>query len=246
MANKDGGLLVVPDGNKTIKPRGLITAISEIESMFSVAEMNGNIPEAALPLAATLAFFEVGFKTGLLNGIVLTIMTPLMMAAERDLLLIFGEHASASLFNQFFMISLSLAFPVCYAMFLFRTFSRCYAGTITGKAINNLIGGILTGLTIKTVIATFFFHWLYFRLLLPERISSWMVGIRDHKCLFGCFNDTDWSTKYTWMLEFREILIPAAWFVATVNLFFIALMLYSMYQGRIQTCRRAEFLREWE
>jgi hypothetical protein len=238
--SKDEGLLIVNDDNRNVKPKSLINAISEIEQ-FSVAEMHSEIPEGSLPIATSLSFFEVGLKSGLLSGIITTVMTPLMMAASERLIPVFGEQ-ELTLFNRLFSIALAVAFPVCYALFIFVILTKSYAGNITKKAINNLVGGISFGTVLKTIVVCLLFHFMYFRFLDPDIVTDVLVKIRN----IYDVPQLNYEAIYYWIMGFKKVFIPSAYFIAAVNALFIGIVVSALFIGRYKTRIRNQFLKEWD
>lgn len=243
MSSNDQGLLILTDDNtKTTRSKSLIHAISEIEQ-FSVAEMNSELPEGSLPIAASLSFFEVGMKSGLLSGFITAIMTPLMMAASENLIPVFGEFEH-TFFNRLFSIALTITFPVSYALFIFTSLTKSYAGNITKKAINNLVGGVSTGTIVKTCIVILLFHFLCFNTFDADAIVdklSWIDSIGFISKL-----NLDYESVFDWIMKFRVLLIPSSYFIAFINTVFVIIVVFAVIIGRYRTKAKKEFLKEWE
>lgn len=243
-SSDDQGLLILNDsaGGKTTKPKSLIQAISEIEQ-FSVAEMNSEIPEGSLPQATALSFMDVGIKSGLFSGLMTALSTPFMMAAGQKLIPIFGEY-EPSLFNQIFSVALTIAFPICFGIFLFMSLTRSYAGNITKRAIDYLAGGVATGTAIKTGLFIWVFHYVCFQVLDADKVIDalhWIsrLPLIDHLNL-------DYQLIFDWTMEFKLVLIPSTYFMTFVNGVFIVTVLMALVIGRYRTWVRKKFLREWE
>ena len=227
---------------KTTKPKSLIQAISEIEQ-FSVAEMNSEIPEGSLPRATALSFMEVGVKSGLLSGLMTAVSTPLMMAAGQKLIPIFGEY-EPSLFNQIFSLALTIAFPICFGIFLFMTLTQSYAGNITKRAIDYLAGGVATGAAAKTLLFVILYHYVCFQTLDEDRVIG-ALNLIQALPLIGLLH-LDFKMIFDWIMEFKLVLIPSSYFMIFVNGVFVVIVLMALVIGRYKTRVRKEFLKEWE
>ncbi len=243
MSNNDQGLLILSDDNsKTTKPKSLIHAISEIEQ-YSVAEINSELPEGALPLAASLSFFEVGLKAGLLSGVITGVMTPLMMAASENLITVFGAF-EPSLFNRLFSIALTITFPISYALFIFMSLTKSYAGNITRRAINNLVGGVSSGTIVKTIIVVLLFHFMCFHTFDSDAIVDKLNWFHDLSFIPN--HNLDYEAIFEWIMAFKVLLIPSAYFVAFINTIFVLIVVLAVIIGRHRTKTKIEFLKEWE
>jgi len=244
MSSNDQGLLILSDdsNNKTTKPKSLIHAISEIEQ-YSVAEINSELPEGSLPIAASLSFFEVGLKSGLLSGFITAVMTPSMMAASENLIPVFGE-VDQSLFNRLFSIALTVTFPISYALFIFMSLTKSYAGNITRKAINNLVGGVSVGTIMKTFIVVLLFHFMCFHTFDADAIIDKLNWFHD--LTFVPKLNLNYEAIFAWVMAFKVLLIPSAYFVAFINTVFVLIVVLAVIIGRHRTTVKKEFLKEWE
>jgi len=241
--NEDQGLLIMTDKtDKSARPKSLIQAISEIEQ-FSVAEMHSELPEGAMPTATGFSFLEVGTKSSLLSGAVTALTTPLMIAAGEELIPVFGDR-ELTLFDKLFSVLITVAIPVSFALFIFVILTRSYAGNITRKAINSLVGGLCTGKAIMIVFVMILFHYVCFVTLSSAnviRAINWVSGI-----FFVPALHIDFESIYRKIMDIKSVLIPSAYFIAFVNILFIGIVSLALVIGRHKTKIRKEFLREWE
>jgi hypothetical protein len=244
MSRRDdqGALIMNDNSSRTTKPKSLIQAISEIEQ-FSVAEMSSEIPEGSLPIATALSFMEVGIKSGLMSGLMTAVTTPLMMAAGQRLIPIFGEFEPA-LFNKTFSIALAVIFPVCFGIFLFAALTKSYAGNITRRAIDYLIGGVSTGTAIKTILFMLLYHYVCFQTLDPDVVVNALLWLQK-LTLFLKLN-INYEAVFDWLMDFRRILIPSSYFILFINSAFMVILVMALVIGRYRTRVRKEFLKEWE
>lgn len=238
MAEQDRSI-VIPDSGSMTKPRGLIHAISEIEQ-FSVAEQEAEIPDEALTTGVALSFFEVGLKTGLLSGLVTTLLTPVMIAASRQLLPVFGSY-NMNLFDRLFSLLLTVSLPLGYALFVGLILTRIYSGNITKKTTNNLIGGLCSGAFLKGVISFLFFHFVYIKVT-EYKLAEWITWFMNTRFA----PDFNYQKIYDWLVEFRAIFIPSAYFVLAVNFTFIMILLISLSVGRIKAKKWKAFMDKWK
>jgi hypothetical protein len=241
--NEEQGLLILNDNsNKSARPKSLIQAISEIEQ-FSVAEMHSELPEGAMPTLTGVSFFEVGVKSSLISGIVTALTTPLMIAAGEELIPVFGDR-ELTLFDKIFSVLITVSLPVSFALFICVILTRSYAGNITRKAINSLVGGLSSGKIGMTILVVLLFHYVAFITLSSAnviRAINWVSGI-----FFVPMLHIDFGSIYRRIMDIKSVLIPSAYFIAFVNLLFVGIVSLAVVIGRRKTKLRKEFLREWE
>lgn len=240
-SSKDSGTIIITDESSgPIKAKSLIHAMSEIEQ-FSVAEMSSEIPGGSLPTATSLSFFEVGVKAGILIGFFTTATSPLMMAASERLVPIFGSF-DYSLFDKLFSFTLSISFTICYAFFIFSILSHSYVGNITKKAINSLVSGIIISIMTKSFLILLLFHYISLTLINPESVSNILIDIQNS----GFFPYWDFGSIFSWIMRFKQVLIPSAYFIFVINTIFAFIVFMAVIIGKIRTRRMKEFKERWK
>lgn len=209
------------------KPKGLLDAISEIQQYYVVERSGSTIPEDFFTISGKLAFFEVGFKGGFISGMISALLTPFAIGVVERYIPIFGTYET-SLFDRIFAFAIALSFTLGYAFF-FANLGKYYIGGITKSAIKNLLGGVVTGATLKMFIAFMGFHFIYFVLLDPHRLADWLLklsGTLKHETLNGI---------YLWLLEFRPVFLTSAYFVVFTTVLMIVIPIIGIMKGARKT-----------
>ncbi len=175
----------------TYRPKGLISAISEIQQFYVIEEQGQEIPAEFLTLEGALDFFRIGATSGFKEGLFLILLFP-----------IFSFYLLPFVFKTpdlFLTITLNSVpyLPVIVNTLLCVYISRYYVGNLTRKAVNSLFVGRATLLVAK---AGFIYiaYYMLSRLSTPERV--WAVA--QH------FNNP--SKVYTDYLEILPNMMPVA------------------------------------
>jgi hypothetical protein len=174
---------------------------------------------------------------------VTALTTPLMIAAGEELIPVFGDR-ELTVFDRIFSVLITVSLPVAFALFIFVILTKSYAGNITRKAINSLVGGLSSGKVIMTIFIVLLFHYVSFITLSSAnvlRAINWISGI-----FFVPLLHIDFDAIYWWIMDFNTVLIPSAYFIAFINLLFVGIVSLALVIGRYKTKIRKEFLREWE
>jgi len=221
-----GGQVIV-FGGQYERPKSIIDAISELEQ-YSAVLGTEEVPESFFTFKQKWEFFEVGFRDAFVSGLISALFTPIAMGVIHKLIPIFGEYPP-SLFDRIFAFALALGFPIGYALLIASLGRYYHSNKITKVAINTFLTGLFTGTAFKAVIAFLGFHFIYFFVFTPQNLA---------RCLYALSGRTKLTADlyqqiYSWLLEFREVFIPSAYFVVFVSLLFIAIPCFSIfYYGR--------------
>jgi hypothetical protein len=205
-----------------IHPKGLFDAISFIEQNFA-NELGGCIiREEFLTTKQRIEFFEVGFRSSFVSGLLMSCLTPVAIGVIEQYIPVFGS-TEPSAFDMFFAFLLAIGFSLGYAIFLGNVCTR-YIGNFTRAMIRNLLGGVLTGSMLKAIIAFIFFHFLYLVVLTEKNL----VWIAQQLYTFQVSQPT--VTKiYNWMTGFRGVFLISAWFIVATTILFMAIPVISMF-----------------
>jgi len=203
------------------KPKGLLDAVSEIQQYYVVERSGSTIPDDFLTFGGKLAFFEVGFKSGFVSGLIAACLTPFAIGVIEKYIPIFGS-TDPSLFDRIFAFVLALSFSAGYAFF-FAHLGKYYIGGISTAAIRNLISGVIAGALLKMLMAFIGFHFAYFVLLEPDRLAGWLLKLQ-WLAKYDALNAT-----YQWLLDFRPVLLISAYFVVFTTLFTLAVPLAGIF-----------------
>jgi hypothetical protein len=142
-----GSEQVIINGNGAVpKPKGMISAISEIQQFFVIEKTGQDIPAEFLTLDGSLDFMKIGLKSGLNESLFLFILFPVM---EFYMIPFVLQSPSATV--KFLFAALPFL-TVFLSTFICSYISKYYVGTITRRAINSLFMGRSTSLGVKAFI----------------------------------------------------------------------------------------------
>lgn len=226
MASERGGSTggVVVYGSHYEKPKNIIDAISELEQ-YSAVIKEEEVPESFFTFKQKWEFFEVGFRDSFISGLTTAMFTPIAMGVVQKLIPIFGDNPPTT-FDRVFAFMLALGFSIGYSLLIAVILGKhYYSNKITRTAMNNFLTGLFTGAIFKGIIAFLGFHFLYFFIFTPHHLKKWTYE------LFGRLNVNEVTCYkiYAWLVEFREVLIPSAYFVALTTIIFIVIPLVSIF-----------------
>lgn len=197
------------------KPLNLLMAIEEIQHMSAMeVDMEEPLNKNFFALKQRFDFIAVGFKHGILNGLITALLTPLAFGVVDRLIPVFGER-QLSTFDELYAFALAIAFPLGFAIFL-SSLRSCYVGTISKAMIRNLFGGLFAGVLFKALIIFFAFNWLYIAMT-PEHVYSFLMQV--HKIL----PRANLVPVYYWLLKFRYVLPESVVFVVLTSLLVVIL-----------------------
>lgn len=149
------------------RPRGLISAISEIQQFYVIEEQGQEIPAEFLTLEGSLDFFRIGAVSGFKEGLFLILLFPVF-----SFYLLPFVFKTPDLFLTIILNTIPY-FPVIINTLLCIYISRYYVGNLTRKAVNSLFVGRATLLVAK---AGFIYiaYYMLFKLSTPEHV--WTVA----------------------------------------------------------------------
>lgn len=233
------GDVFVGDTSYPGRPKGLLDAISEIQQYFVVERSGSKIPSDFLTLKGKLGFFEVGFKGAFVSGLVSAALTPVAVGVFERFLPIFGSR-TPSLYDRVFAVMLAVSFSIGYAVFI-STVSRYYIGEISRSAIKNLMTGLITGAVFKLLLVFIFFHFVYYIVLDPDRLSKYLL-------MFGkYFKKPDTlNSIYVWLVNFREVFLISAYIVLLTTILFITIPIISIVVQSRKTKKIMEVEQMWK
>ena len=195
------------------KPLNLLQAIEEIQHMAAMeVDMEEPLNKNFFALKQKIDFMAIGFRHGLLNGLITALLTPLAFGVIDGIIPVFGDKQLTT-FDEIYAFLLAIAFPLGFAIFL-STLKNCYVGTISKSMIRNLFGGLFVGLFLKMLVVFFAFNWLYIKLT-PEFVYSTLLHI--HKAL----PNANLVPAYYWILKFKNVFPESIVFVVLTSLLVI-------------------------
>ena len=212
------------------RPKSLLDAIKEIQNTAAM-EMSTTegINPAFFSLKDRIDLMVVGIKNSFVSGIILALLTPFAIGVVERSIPIFGE-TDPSLFDQFYALLLALGFSIGYGFFL-ASLRHYYVGNMSKTMIRNLLGGIILGSFLKTVLVLIIFHFIYL-FFTPERVASMLITFNK------AMSYEKLEKIYVWIVNFRPNFLTASWLVVVSTVLFVAIPLcsiaYTTYRERKQ------------
>ena len=154
------------------KPAGLIDAISEIQQYYIIEKTGQDIPPEFLTIRGVLTFFTVGFKNGLVEGLLLGLFLPLAWGVWEGKIPVFGgiQH---DLFTRLFVFILGFGISVSIMVLFGIILAKYYIGNLTRRAVDALVWGRAVSLTFKGILI---FGVIYIALLFWTPENVWWVA----------------------------------------------------------------------
>ncbi|TYO96778.1 hypothetical protein EDC39_11266 [Geothermobacter ehrlichii] len=226
---KDTGttdIMPMPDGQE-IHPKGFLEAISFIEQSFANELGGAIIRDTFLTTKQRLEFFEVGFRSSFLSGLISALLTPIAIGVVERYIPIFGD-ADPSRFDLVFAFMLAVGYSIGFAIFLAYACTK-FIGSYTRSMIRNLLGGVVAGSILKAILAFLGFHFLYFVVLSDANM------VKGAQLLYKAHLPRRFvMSAYSWIYDFKPVLLTSAWFVVGVTLVFILIPTVSMVLATIR------------
>lgn len=220
------------------KPKGLLDAISEIQQYYVVERSGSAIPEDFFTITGRLAFYEVGFKGGLISGLVSTLLSPFAIGVMEKYIPIFGD-TNPTLFDAIFAFFLSISFTLGYAIF-YGSLGKYYVGAVSKAAIKNLLSGLASGAILKMFIAFVGFHFLYFKVLEPSRLEKllqYFQNVLEYNVL---------NAIYVWLVEFRPVFLTASYLVVFTTMLMVGIPLIAIAISHNRLRQEMEAEEKWQ
>ena len=233
-AEKSGGndTVVMAGMGDFQKPLNLLQAIEEIQHVSAMEiDMDKPLDKNFLALKQRIDFMAVGFKNGMLNGLITALLTPLALGVFDKIIPLFGD-IHLTLFDKVYAFLLAIGFSLGFAIFL-SSLHKCYVGTISKGMIRNLFGGMFTGITLKVFIVFLLYNWIFIELT-PGHVYSMLMFF--HKYL----PNVNLVPVYNWILEFKYVLPESVVFIALTSMLMIVMPLITLIVTSIHNRVRKE------
>ncbi len=147
------------------RPRGLISAISEIQQYFVIESQGQEIPAEFLTLEGSLDFFRIGATSGFKEGLFLILLFPVF-----SFYLLPFVFDTSDLFMKA-VLEGTPYLPIMINTLLCIYISRYYVGNLTRRAINSLFIGRSILLVAKAGFIYVVYYILY-KLSTPKNVWS--------------------------------------------------------------------------
>lgn len=214
-------------GGQELHPKGLLEAISFIEQNFSNELGGAVLKETFLTTKQRLEFFEVGFRSSFVSGLISALLTPIAIGVIERYIPIFGD-ADPSRFDMVFAFMLAVGYSLGFAIFLAYACIK-FIGSYTRAMIRNLLGGVVAGSLLKAILAFLGFHFLYFVMLSDTNMQ------KGAQLLYKAHLPRNAVVSvYGWLYDFKPVFLTSAWFVLGVTLVFILIPMFSMLLARLR------------
>jgi hypothetical protein len=227
MAKDDTTDIMPMPAGQEIHPKGLLEAISFIEQNFSNELGGAVLKDTFLTTKQRLEFFEVGFRSSFLSGLISALLTPIALGVIERYIPIFGD-ADPSRFDMVFAFMLAVGYSLGFAIFLAYACTK-FVGGYTRAMIRNLLGGVVAGAVLKAILAFLGFHFLYFVMLSDTNMQ------KGAQLLYKAHIPRNAVVSaYSWLYDFKPVFLTSAWFILGVTLVFVLIPTFSMLLARFR------------
>jgi hypothetical protein len=195
-------------GNTSRSVHGLLGAISHIQQWYVIEKLGQDIPDEFLTLEGQLSYFNCGFGSGFIEGLIFAVITAFLMPIIADAGV---NYSVASVFPLVRYKSFLYAVN-CFPILIFCTIccylSKYRIGKLTKKAVDNLLVGRLFAMILKGVLIFVGFIMLS-NSINPERaykLSKYLTIMNKDKL----------ATVYRIIMHMKPTLITTAYDVAFI------------------------------
>jgi hypothetical protein len=206
----DKEIIPIPGGGNTSRGViGIIGAISHIQQFYVIESLGQDIPEDFLTLEGQLSYFNCGFSSGFLEGLMFAVMAALFVPLLADSSV---KKAVADYFpliqHTWFIWAVN-----CLPIFIFCSIccylSKYRVGTLTKKAVDNLLVGRLFAMALKGSLIFVVFMMLANYIENPEHAAKTAR-------ILCTFNKENLVKTYLFLLELPDTLRTTAYDVALI------------------------------
>jgi len=192
MAGNEGEQVIITNNAAAPRPKGIISAISEIQQFYVIEKTGQEIPAEFLTIEGSLDFMKIGLKSGFSEGLFLFIFMPLI-----EFYLVPFVMQSPTPFVEV-LFHMMPYFTVILSTIMCSYISKYYIGCITRRAVNSLFMGRSTSLLVKAFLI-FILYTFIDRLGTPKNIwfLAEKLGGNAQKFYYGFY-------------EIQPYLMPAA------------------------------------
>lgn len=208
-------IMPMPPGQE-IHPKGFLEAISYIEQNFANELGGAVIRDTFLTTKQRLEFFEVGFRSSFISGLISALLTPFAIGVVERYIPVFGS-TSPDTFDMLFAFLLAVGYSLGFAIFLSYACTK-FVGSYTRAMTRNLLGGVIAGAVLKAILAFIGFHFLYI-VVMTDTNLQWAARQLYRLKL----SKSSVFAVYNWVHGFKDIFLTSAWFVLGITVIFIAI-----------------------
>lgn len=209
-------------------PKGLLDGISEIEFIYATELRGADLPEMYFTTKNRLIFYELGFRTTLVSGLVMSLMVPIAIGVLEKNIPIFGSN-DPSLFDQIFVLFISVSYMIGYAAFIGWGVTK-HKGPYSTMMVKNLLSGVTMAALTKAAIMFVFFNFCYMVLFTQSSLLKIFVFLQN---ISGSVISHEKLEKaYLWTLEFRDSFLWSAWYVVVTTLLYLAWIYFCYWKTK--------------
>jgi len=244
MAGKSGaksqGATVVPGAPEDASAKSLLHALSEIEQL-SLAELRGSLPEEVLPIQPRFTYIDVACKSAAMMTLITFVTAPFSIAVVQKVMPAFGS-TNPSIIDQIYVYLFSCAPSIAAAILITSIISKTYTGNVMKRVVNLFTTSYIITKMVMSILLLLVFY---------VAATQWITadGVLKVLSYFDIFfrkNPAAKESSYYFLMEFRQILVPAAIYATIVHLATATIISLGYIRGTMRT-REIELLRkEWE
>lgn len=233
-------------GSSYEKPKNIINALSEIQRYYVLESRSDDLPKEYFTLEQIFDFFKVGFKSGILEGLLFITLLPFLQTIYPSFKFFFMGDTINEQEQMFFTIG-SYA-PIVISTLLMIYLSKYYKGELTKRAIFALINGRSATFLIKGIGFYYLLHYIQnVSLKDPNVIYSW---IDFTQWIFNLFTKNQTTTDAVYLYYYKFV-IPALGDTANEILFSMIIFAFFpyltvFYKGYVQKREKYKMQTEYE
>ncbi|AII15588.1 hypothetical protein CIG1485E_a0063 (plasmid) [Campylobacter iguaniorum] len=241
-ANNAGG----GSGSAYKAPKNIINALSEIQRYYVLESRSDDLPKEYFTLEQIFDFFKIGFKSGILEGLLFITLLPFLQTIYPGFKFYFLGDALNNQEEMLFTVS-SYA-PIVISTIFMVYLSKYYEGGLTKRAIFALINGRSSTFIIKGVGIYYLLHYIQeLSLKDPNVVYSW---IDFSQWIFSFFTTHELTAEMIYNYYYRFV-IPALG--DTANEIFFSMLIFAFfpyltvfYKGYVNTREKYRMEEEYE
>lgn len=206
-----------------IQPKSIINALSEIQRYYVIeSKSSEELPIEYFTLEQMWDFFKVGFKHGILEGLIFISLLPLLQTIYPSFKYYFlGARISQ---QEQLLFTLSSYMPIIITTLFMLYLSKYYVGVLAKRAIFSLVNGRSATFVLKGVAVYFLLHHIQtLSLRDPSVVYSW---IDFTSWLFNIFAKHAVEAEYIYTYYFKFVM-PAL--SDTANEILITMLIFAFF-----------------
>jgi len=205
------------------KPRGILNALSEIQRYYVIeSKASEELPIEYFTLEQMWDFFKVGFRHGILEGLLFITLLPFLQTIYPSFKFYFLGSQFTAREQLFFNIGSYV--PILITTLFMLYLSKYYVGVLAKRAIFSLVNGRSATFVMKGVAVYFLLHHIQtLSLRDPSVVYSW---IDFTSWLFNIFASHAVEAEYIYTYYFKFV-IPAL--SDTANEILITMLVFAFF-----------------